>query len=82
MYNTSDIYRVIRDALDSNQLYCVDSKLGDGSEDTYETETEFISGDNAHLIATVRHQHFNYPWQPSNDEIEVTKFRIKVETIE
>ena len=65
MYNTGDIYRIIQDALDANQIYCTDSKLGDGSEDTYETDTEFVSGNDAHLIATVRHQHFDYnrPYQ-------------------
>ena len=37
MYKTGDIYRIIQEALDANQIYCTDSKLGDGSEDTYET---------------------------------------------
>lgn len=83
MYNTGDIYRIIQDALDANQIYCADSKLGDGSEDTYETDTEFISGNDTHLIATVKHQHFDYnrPYQ-ENEHIEITKFRIKVEMIE
>ena len=83
MYNTGDIYRIIQDALDANQIYCTDSKLGDGSEDTYETDTEFVSGNDAHLIATVKHQHFDYnrPYQ-ENEHIETTKFRIKVEMIE
>ena len=83
MYNTGDIYRIIQDALDANQIYCTDSKLGDGSEDTYETDTEFVSGNDAHLIATVKYQHFDYnrPYQ-ENEHIETTKFRIKVEMIE
>lgn len=85
MYNTGDIYRIIQDALDANQIYCTDSKskLGDGSEDTYETDTEFVSGNDAHLIATVRHHHFDYnrPYQ-ENEYTETTKFRIKVEMIE
>ena len=76
MYNTGDIYRIIQDALDANQIYCADSKLGDGSEDTYETDTEFVSGNDAHLIATVKHQHFDYnrPYQ-ENEHTETTKFR-------
>ena len=75
MYNTGDIYRIIQDALDANQIYCADSKLGDGSEDTYETDTEFVSGNDTHLIAT-----YNRPYQ-ENEHIETTKFRIKVEMI-
>lgn len=82
MYNTDDIYRIIQDALDSNQIYCEDSKLGDGSKDTYETDTEFVFGDDTHLIATVRHQREHYPWQPGDDNVDVTKFRIKVEPID
>ena len=82
MYNEGDIYRIIQDALDANQIYCTDSKLGDGSTDTYETDTEMIYGDDFHLVATIRHQHEHYPWQPGDDKIDVTKFRIKVERIE
>jgi len=83
MYNTGDIYRIIQDTLDANQMYCIDSKLGDGSEDTYETDTEFVSGNDAHLIATVHHQHFDYNNScQKNEHIETTKFRIKVEMIE
>ena len=83
MYNTGDIYRIVQDALDTNQIYCTGSKLGDGSEDTYETDTEFVSGNDAYLIAIVKHQHFDYnrPYQ-ENKHIETTKFRIKVEMIE
>lgn len=83
MYNTGDIYRIVQDALDTNQIYCTDSKLGDGLEDTYETDTEFVSGNDAYLIAIVKHQHFDYnrPYQ-ENKHIETTKFRIKVEMIE
>lgn len=83
MYKTGDIYRIIQDALDANHIYCVNSKLGDGSEDTYETDTKFVSGNDAHLVATVHHQHFDYnrPCQ-ENEHIETTKFRIKVEMIE
>ena len=57
MYNTYDIYRIIQDALDANQIYCTDSKLGDDSEDTYETDTEFVSGNDAHLIARIIWKH-------------------------
>lgn len=79
MYNNSDIYKIIQDALNANQIYCTDSKLGDGSTDTYETDTEFITGEDAHLIVTVKHQHEHYPWQPGDDKIDISKFRIKVE---
>lgn len=44
MYNNGDIYRIIKDALDGNQIYSTDSKLGDGSTDTYETDTEMVYG--------------------------------------
>ena len=81
MYRNEDIYRVIQDALDANQIYSTDSKLGDNSTDTYETDTEFISGEDAYLIATVKHQHEHYPWQPGDDKVDITKFRIKVEMI-
>lgn len=82
MYKTTDIYEVIQDALDANQIYNVDSKLGDDSTDTYETETEWIGGEDAHLITIVKHQHEHYPWQPGDDKIKTYKFKIKVEMIE
>lgn len=82
MYNNGDIYRIIKDALDDNQIYCEDSKLGDGSTDTYETETEMIYGEDLYLIATIKHQHEHYPCQPGDDNINVVKFRINVEIIE
>ena len=81
MYRNEDIYRIIQDALDANQIYSTDSKLGDGSTDTYETDTEFISGEDAYLIATVKHQNEHYPWQLGDDKVDITKFRIKVEMI-
>ena len=81
MYNNGDIYRIIKDALDDNQIYSTDSKLGDGSTDTYETDTEMVYGDDCHLIATVSHKHEHYPWQPGDDKVDVTKFRIKVEIV-
>ena len=81
IYNESDIYKIIQDALDANQIYCTDSKLGDSSTDTYETDTEMIYGDDFHLVATIRYQHEHYPWQPGDDKVDVTKFRIKVEMI-
>ena len=81
IYNEGDIYKIIQDALDVNQIYCTDSKLGDGSTDTYETDTEMIYGDDFHLVATIRHQYEHYPWQPGDDKVDITKFRIKVEMI-
>ena len=81
MYNNGDIYRIIKEALDDNQLYSVDSKLGDGSTDTYETDTEMVYGDDCHLVATVSHKHEHYPWQPGDDKVDTTKFKIKVEMI-
>lgn len=81
MYNTDDIYRIIQDALDANQVYSIDSKLGDGSTDTYETDTEFIIGNDAHLIATIKHQHEHHTCQQGDDSVDITKFRIKVEII-
>lgn len=82
MYKTTDIYEVIQDALDADQIYSVDSKLGNGSTDTYEIETKWIDGKDAHLIAIVKHQHEHYPWQPGDDKLETYKFKIKVEMIE
>ena len=81
IYNEGDIYKIIQDALDANQIYCTDSKLGDGSTDTYETDTEMIYGDDFHLVATIRHQHEHYPWRQGDDKVDITKFRIKVEMI-
>lgn len=81
MYKNGDIYQIIQDALDANQIFYEDSKLGDGSTDTYETETEMIYGEDAHLIATIKHRHEHYPWQPGDDAVDITKFRIKVEEI-
>ena len=40
-----------------------------------------IYGDDFHLVATIKHQHEHYPWQPGDDKVDVTKFRIKVEMI-
>lgn len=78
MYNNGDIYNLIKDALDDNQIYCQDSKLGDNSTDTYETDTEMIHGDDTHLIATIRHTHES-PWDDA--KIDTIKFKIKVEMI-
>ena len=81
MYSTGDIYRIIQDALDANQIYCTDSKLGDGSTDTYETDTEMIYGDDFHLLATIKHRHEHCPLQPGDDKVNITKFRITVDMI-
>lgn len=79
MFNAGDIYRIIQEALNEYEVYSEDSKLGDGSIDSYEIDTEFISGDDGYLSATVKHCHEHYPWQPGDDEIDITRFKINVE---